>query len=108
MSREERRNYQRMMRDVDRAPSLPRRAARGAGAGAEAGAASHGFTPRWWIASILIAALVGYFGFSFQWESGMPFAAYFGLATAVVALGVLAAVRVAQRTAANRGGRPGS
>lgn len=116
MSREERRNYQRMMRDVDRAPSLPpaakaraernaaRRATQGAaaGAGSEAGAAAPRFTLRWWITSILLAALLGYLGFSFQWDSGMPFAAWFGLGTGVIALGVLALVRVAQRTAANR------
>jgi hypothetical protein len=114
MSREERRNYQRMMRDVERTPSLPpaakaraersaaRRAARSATAGGEGGATTLGFTLRWWITSILLAALIGYFGFSFQWDSGMPFAAYFGLATGVVALGLLAVLRFAQRTAANR------
>ena len=110
MSREERRNYQRMMRDVERGPSLPpaakaraeRNAARRAARATETGAASYGFTLRFWVITILAAALMGYLGFSFQWRSGMPFAAYFGLATGMVALVVLVVLRVAQRTAASR------
>ena len=110
MSREERRNYQRMMRDVDRGPSLPpaakaraeRNAARRAARTAPTGDARYAFTLRYWITTILVAALIGYLGFSFQWRSGMPFAAYFGLATGAVALVVLIALRAAQRTAANR------
>jgi hypothetical protein len=110
MSREERRSYQRMMRDAERGPSLPpaakaraeRNAARRAARATPSGETGSAFTPRFWITTLLLAALIGYFGFSFQWDSGMPFAAYFGLVTGVVAFVILVAVRAAQRAVANR------
>jgi fatty acid desaturase len=105
MSREERRNYERMMRNVDRGPSLPpaakaraernaaRRAARRP---ARDPSAAGGLTTRTWIISTLVALTAGYLAFSLQWPN-MPFAAYAGAAVAVVAFVVAIGVRLVQR-----------
>lgn len=104
MSREERRNYERMMRNVDRGPSLPpaararaernaaRRAARRRPSSSEAGA----FTTRFWILAALAALGIGYVGFSLQWPN-MPFAAYFGAIVALIAFVLVVGIRLAQR-----------
>ena len=110
MSREERRNYQRMMKDVERGPALPpaakaraeRNAARRAAVREAVGSGTHEFTLGWLIRTFLLAVLIGYLAFSVQWGSGMPFAAYFGIAGGVVGLVVLVVLRIAQRTAAGR------
>ena len=110
MSREERRNYQRMMKDVERGPALPpaakaraeRNAARRAAVREVIGTRTYDFTLGWWIRTFLLAVLIGYLGFSVQWGGGMPFAAYFGVATGVVAMVVQVVLRIAQRTAAGR------
>lgn len=103
MSREERRNYQRMMKNQERGPALPpaararaernakRRALRGQPE--RAGAFSRSF----WIRSVLIAAALGFVVFSLQWDGGMPFALYAGLAVGLVVLGVIVGFRLLQR-----------
>ena len=105
MSREERRAYQRQMKDMERGPALPpaararaeRKAARRA---QRANAARPGeFTTRYWIRTVLIAAAIGFVGFSLQWPN-MPFALYVGLAVAAVVLLLLVGFRLLQRRAA--------
>jgi hypothetical protein len=105
MSREERRAYQRQMKDMERGPALPpaararaeRKAARRA---QRANAARPGeFTTRFWIRTVLIAAAIGFVGFSLQWPN-MPFALYVGLAVAAVVLLLLVGFRFLQRRAA--------
>lgn len=107
MSREERRQYQRMMRNVDRGPSLPpaaqarverqraRRAQKPSGRGAE-------LTTGFWIRAVVIAIVVGLLGLSVQWSEGMPRALYVGIAAAVLALVVVVGFRLMQRRAASR------
>lgn len=106
MSREERRQYQRMMKNMERGPALPP-AAR---ARAERSAARrstrradrpHGFTVGYWLRSVLIAAAMGFVGFSLQWPN-MPFAAYVGLVVGLVVLGILVGIRFLQRRSADR------
>lgn len=106
MSREERRQYERMTRGMDRSPALPpaararaervaaRRAAR------RSTAQPHGFTARFWLVSLLVAAGVGYLAFSLQWPQ--PQAPIVGLAVAVVALATAIGLRLLQRRAAAR------
>jgi hypothetical protein len=106
MSREERRAYQRMMKSQERGPALPpaakaraeRNAARRAGRKAAAQPAGM-FTTKFWVRSGLIAAAAGFLAFSFQWPN-MPFAAYLGLAVAVVAMALVVGFRLLQRRAA--------
>ena len=104
MSREERRNYERMMRNMERGPGLPpaakARAARIAARRAARGAAtrSHELTPRFLVVACLIAVAVGFIGFSVQWPN-MPFALYVGLALAAVAFAVQVVIRLMRRRA---------
>jgi hypothetical protein len=107
MSREERRNYQRMMKNVDRAPALPpaararaeRNAARRA---ARAKATPPGaFSTGYWIRTWLIALGIGFIVFSLQWPQ-MPFAAYAGAAALLGALAILIGIRFLQRRMASR------
>ena len=103
MSREERRQYQRMMKNVDRAPALPpaarARAERSASRrAARAQARSHGFTTGYWVRTLLIAVALGFVGFSVQWPN-MPFALYVGLVVAGIALAILVGIRLLQRRA---------
>lgn len=105
MSREERRNYQRMMKNMERGPALPpaararaernaqRRALRGQPQ--QAGA----FSRRFWIRTVLVAAALGFIVFSLQWDGGMPFALYAGLAVALVVFALLVGLRLRQRRA---------
>jgi len=107
MSREERRAYQRQMKNMERGPAVPpaararaernalRRARRGAGAGPPGA-----FTTRFWIRSVLIAVVIGFIAFSTQWGNGMPGALYVGLAVAAVVLLLLIGFRFLQRRAA--------
>ena len=104
MSREERRQYQRMMRNMERGPALPpaarARAERNAarrerirGRGSTAG----GLTRSFWVRSVAIAM-----AFSLQWAEGMPFALYVGLAVSAVVLVLAAGFRFMQSRAAAR------
>jgi hypothetical protein len=103
MSREERRAYERMMKNQERGPALPpaakaraeRTAARRA-ARRDSAQPAGTFTPRFWLRSGLIAVAIGFVGFSVQWPN-MPFAAYVGLAVAAVALLFLVGFRLLQR-----------
>ena len=105
MSREERRAYQRQMKNMDRGPALPpaararaeRNAARRAKRAEPARAGA--FTTRFWVRSVLIAAAIGFIAFSTQWPA-MPGALYVGLAVAGVALLLLVGFRLLQRRAA--------
>jgi hypothetical protein len=106
MSREERRNYQRMMKNVDRGPALPAaarsRAQRNAARRASRAQQPPGaLTRAFWIRSVLISLAVGFGGFSLQWPN-MPFAAYLGILLAVVAFAVLLGIRALQRRASSR------
>jgi hypothetical protein len=110
MSREERRAYQRQMKNMERGPALPpsarqraeRKAARRADRrGPQQSQAA--FDTRFWIRSAAIAAVIGVIGFSLQWREGMPWALYVGLAVAVMALTILVGVRLLQRRAAALG-----
>lgn len=106
MSREERRAYQRQMKNMERGPALPpaararaeRNAARRARRSDPARAGE--FTTRFWVRSLLIATAIGFTAFSTQWSSGMPGALYVGLAVGGVALLLLVGVRLIQRRAA--------
>jgi hypothetical protein len=108
MSREERRQYQRQMKGMERGPALPA----GAQARAERNAARRAarrkpaappgsFTRRFWIVSVLIAAVVGYLAFSLQWPN-MPFAAYLGLGAGGLALAIQVGFRYLQGRTAPR------
>ena len=111
MSREERRNYERMMKNMERGPALPpaarARAERKAAKRSPRVADSRpgAFTARFWIRTILIAVALGFLAFSLQWPN-MPFAAYLGLGIGGIALAVMVGVRLIQRRAP-AGGRPG-
>jgi len=108
MSREERRNYERMMRNMERGPTLPpaakaraeRNAARRAARQAP-GAPTGTFTRRFAVMAAIIAIAAGYLAFSMLWPN-MPLAAYVGVAAAVVALAVQIGLRVLQRRVAGR------
>jgi hypothetical protein len=107
MSREERRNYQRQMKGMDRGPALPpgakeraeRNAARRAQRRARAGTASRpgALDLRFWVRTLLIAVVIGFIGFSLQWSEGMPRAAYVGLAVGGIALLLVVGFRFLQR-----------
>lgn len=105
MSREERRAYQRQMKNMERGPGLPpaarARAERNAARRARrAGPSRPGeLTTRFWVRSVLIAAALGFAGFSLQWPN-MPFALYVGLAVSAVILLLLVGFRLLQRRAA--------
>jgi len=107
MSREERRQYERMMKNMERGQTLPpaararveRNAARRAARSA-ARPRSNGFTPRFIIVSLLVAAAVGYIAFSLLWPQ--PQAPVVGLAAGGVALALQVGLRLLQRRAASR------
>ena len=109
MSREERRNYERMMKNMERGPALPaaakaraerqaRRRARVAQP-AQRGALS----TRFWVRTVLIAVAVGFVAFSLQWGNGMPAALYVGLAAAGGALALLVGLKLIQRRGMREG-----
>ena len=105
MSREERRAYQRQMKNMERGPALPpaarARAERNAARRARRGEARRPgeFTTRFWVRSVLIAVAIGFIAFSTQWPA-MPGALYVGLAVATVILLLLVGFRFLQRRAA--------
>ena len=107
MSREERRNYERMMRNMERGPTLPPAARARAERNAQRRAArakeppTYDFTPRFIIVSGLIAVAIGFAAFSIQWPN-MPFALYLGLVVTAIALAIQVAIRLARRRAASR------
>ena len=111
MSREERRNYERMMKNMERGPALPpaarqraeRKAARRSQRNADARPGA--FSSRFWIRTVLIAVAIGFLAFSLQWPN-MPFAAYVGLAVGALALALMVGFRLIQRRAPS-GGPPG-
>ena len=108
MSREERRNYEKMMRNMERGPSLPpaakaraeRNAARRASRQAPSKQTST-FSRRFVVMAALIAVAVGYLAFSMLWPN-MPLAAYVGVAAAVIAAAVQIGLRMLQRRVAPR------
>jgi hypothetical protein len=100
MSREERRNYERMMRNVERGPALPPAAKARAERNAARRAARQttpsrpgSFTPRFLVVSALIALAAGYLAFSLQFHN-MPFAVYLGTAVAIVIFALQLGVRI--------------
>lgn len=106
MSREERRQYERMMRNMERGPALPpaakaraeRNAARRARRKQKADAPGS-FSRRWLIRTLLIAFGIGFVAFSLQWPT-MPWALYVGLIASAVVIALLAGLRLLQRRAA--------
>jgi hypothetical protein len=108
MSREERRQYERMMKNMERGAALPpaararaeRNAARRA-ARTEARPRAR-FDLRFWIRAALLALAVGFAALSLQWGEGLPTALYVGLAAGAVALAVIIGFRLLQRRAAER------
>jgi hypothetical protein len=107
MSREERRNYERMMRNMERGPQLPPAARARAERNAQRRAAraserpTFAFTRRFVIVSTLIAVAAGFLAFSIQWPN-MPFALYVGLAVAALAAIVQVGLRLLRRRMAAR------
>lgn len=105
MSREERRNYQRMMKNMERGPALPPAARARAERNAQRRArraqpeADRALSRRFWIRSVLIATALGFIAFSLQWGNGMPSALYVGLAVGAVTLLLVLGVRLLQRRA---------
>jgi hypothetical protein len=107
MSREERRNYERMIRNMERGPALPpaakARAERNAARRAARAATppTYELTPRFLVVTTLIAVAAGFAGFSLQWPN-MPIALYVGLAVTAVALALQVGFRLLRRRAAAR------
>jgi len=105
MSREERRNYERMMRNMEKGPALPPAAKARAERNAQRRAArvtappTFAFTPRFIILSMVIALAAGYIAFSLQFRN-MPFALYLGVAVTAVVLGIQFGIRMLRRRAA--------
>lgn len=103
MSREERRQYERMMRNSEKGPALPpaakaraeRNAARRARR-ARPGGESGGLTRTYVIRAVVIATVLGLAAFSLQWPE-MPWAMYVGLAVAAAALAVMIGFRLLGR-----------
>lgn len=100
MSREERRNYERMMRNMERGPSLPpaararaeRNAARRAARQTKASTPGS-FTARFMVMTTVIALAAGYVAFSLQFHN-MPFALYLGIAVALVVFALQVGLRI--------------
>lgn len=103
MSREERRQYERMMRNMERGPAVPpaararaeRIAARRARRQQQAstpGALKRGYVVR----SVVVAFVAGLIAFSLQWPN-MPWALYLGLIVGATILGLLIGFRLLQR-----------
>ena len=107
MSREERRNYERMMKNMERGPALPpaakARAERNAQRRAARASAPPTFelTRRFVIVTMLIAVAAGFVAFSFLWPS-MPFALYVGLGVTAIMLAIQVGLRLLRRRNADR------
>lgn len=107
MSREERRAYARQMKGMDRGPAMPPGAKERAERNAERRARRRGrsggatqpgaFDLRFWVRSILIAAVIGYLGFSFQWSEGVERAVIVGLIVGGIVLLLQVGIRILQR-----------
>jgi hypothetical protein len=104
MSREERRQYQRTMRRTTeprlppqlrgrRQPGRPGRGASGAGTPAS----PPGFTVRFWIWTLVLAAGVGLLFLSLAWPQGVPFAVYWGVGAGLAVLIVSVGLRLYRR-----------
>lgn len=110
MSREERRQYQRMMRNMERGPALPpaararaeHNAARRDRIRGSSSTSSRGLARNYWVRSVAVAVILGFLAFSLQWGDGMPFALYVGLAVGAVVLAVAAGFRFLRERAAAR------
>jgi hypothetical protein len=95
-----------MMKNVERGPALPasararaeRKAARRSARRVDR---PHAFTAGYWVRTVLIAAAIGFVGFSLQWPN-MPFAAYVGVALGLAVLAILVGIRLLQRRGADR------
>jgi protein-S-isoprenylcysteine O-methyltransferase Ste14 len=104
MSREERRQYERMMRNMERGPAVPpaararaeriaaRRARRQQQQASSPGALTRGYVVR----SVVVAFVAGLIAFSLQWPN-MPWALYLGLIVGAAILGLLIGFRLLQR-----------
>lgn len=107
MSREERRNYERMMKNMEKGPALPPAAKARAERNAQRRAArasmppTFAFTPRFIVVSMLIAVAAGFVAFSLLWPS-MPFALYIGLLVTAVLLAIQVGFRLLRRRTAAR------
>ena len=107
MSREERRQYQRQMKSMERGAALPpaarARAERNAQrrAGRSKAPPTYAFTTRFILVATLIALGLGLAAFSLQWPN-MPFALYVGLIVALVVMAVQVGIRLLRRRAAAR------
>ncbi len=111
MSREERRQYERQMKSMERGASLPpaarARAERNAAkrAARRAGSAPSAPSPRrFWIRAGVVALAAGFVVFSFQWPN-MPFALYVGLGVAAIVFAAAVGFRLLRRRSAARGER---
>ena len=104
MSREERRQYERMMRNMERGPALPpaakaraeRNAARRARRRPQVPDVPGAFSRRWLIRTLIVAFVLGFIGFSLQWPE-MPWALYVGIVVGVITVALLAGFRLLQR-----------
>lgn len=104
MSREERRQYQRMMRTMERAPALPpaararaeRSAARRDRRKHQKASSPGAFTRGWAIRTAIVAFVIGFIAFSLGWPE-MPWAMYLGTATALLVVALLVGFRLLQR-----------
>ena len=114
MSREERRNYERMMKNMERGPALPAAAKaraerqarrRGRVAQPEPRGAS---STRFWVRTLLIAIAVGFVAFSLGWSNGMPVALYVGLGAAAAAVVILLGIRLLQQRRTSAAGERAS
>ena len=109
MSREERRQYERMMKNMERGQTLPpaararveRNAARRAARRSEMEERGL-FGVRFWVRTVLVALAVGFLALSLQWSEGLPRALYVGLIAGAFALAAQVALRLLQRRAARR------
>ena len=109
MSREERRQYARQMKSMERGPVLPpaararadRNAARRAARKADA-EPTGSFGTRFWVRTLFIAVAAGFFGLSVQWSEGMPRALYVGVIVGAIVFALLLGFRLLQRRAVSR------
>ncbi|HUF06416.1 MAG TPA: hypothetical protein VMP86_03395 [Candidatus Binatia bacterium] len=106
MSREERRQYARQMKSMERGAAIPpgarARAERNAARRAERRAKAESRPRselRSWLRLVLIAAAVGFVAFSLQWGEGMPRALYAGLVAGAVTFALLLGFRLVRRRA---------
>jgi hypothetical protein len=103
MSRAERRQYQKMMKNQDpyaqRTPPGGQRPPRRKTPGEPR---DWSFTRQFWLRAVGIAAVVGVVGLSVTWGSGAETALLVGVAATIAALGLLAGFRlILQRRAAS-------